>query len=101
MPNIPCPHCGRQISDQSKRCLYCAHPLTAGASGDVDKRAKMLSAMYSAGVGLPPAPKASRIDRLKEEPLPVRILALAVLVPIGLIVPLPSVWRSIKALMRP
>ena len=53
MPNIPCPHCGRSISDQSKRCLYCAKPLAGDGGGDAEKRAQMLSAMYKAGVGLP------------------------------------------------
>lgn len=97
MPNIPCPHCGRQISDQSKRCLYCAKPPTGDTGGAVEKRAQMLSAMYSAGVGLPPKQKVSRLEKMRDEPL---LVKLAVAVPImlfGLVWP-PAAWRWMKTL---
>jgi hypothetical protein len=63
MANIPCPHCGRSISDQSKRCLYCAKPLTGDDAGETERRAKMLSVMYEAGVGLPTAPKSNDMSK--------------------------------------
>ena len=73
MTSIPCPHCGRQISDQSKRCLYCAKPLATDAVGDdAEKRARMLRAMYEAGVGLPTPEKQSWFERQRDEPVLVR-----------------------------
>ena len=101
MPNIPCPHCGRSISDQSKRCLYCAKPLDADATGDeVDKRARMLAAMYQAGVGLPAAEKQSWIERQSDEPLPVRIMIALLILPVVLLWP-PLWWKWVKTLFRP
>ncbi len=100
MPNIPCPHCNRQISDQSKRCLYCAKPLDGGASGDVEKRAQMLSAMYKAGVGLPVRPKESRLAKVRDEPMPVKVIVALLLLPLVLIWP-PWWWNGVKTIFRP
>jgi predicted amidophosphoribosyltransferase len=100
MATIPCPHCGRQIAEQSKLCMYCAKPLAADGVDAAEKRAKMLQAMYSAGVGLPPKKRASMIERLADESLPVRLLAAVPLLAVGLIWP-PWAWRSMKTLFRP
>lgn len=101
MPNIPCPHCGRTISDQSKRCLYCAKPLDATVGGDdVEKRARMLSAMYQAGVGLPTKEKQSWLERYRDEPLLVRIALALLILPIVVVWP-PLWWKWIKTLFRP
>jgi hypothetical protein len=100
MTNIPCPHCGRQISDQSRRCLYCAKPLSGEGVTEADKRARMLSAMYSAGVGLEPKKKRSFIERMASEPLATRVLVAIPVILFGLVWP-PSAWRAIKTLFRP
>ena len=101
MPSIPCPHCGRSISDKSMRCLYCAKPLDGVGAADADKRARMLSAMYAGGVGLPPAAKQSLFDRLHDEPLLVKVAAGILLVlPLGILWP-PLGWRKMKELFRP
>ena len=100
MPNIPCPHCGRSISDQSKRCLYCAKPLAGDGGGEAEKRAQMLSAMYKAGVGLPVTPKRSRLEQLRDEPFAVRLLAGIAMIP-GLLIWPPWVIRGWKTIFRP
>ena len=101
MPNIACPHCGRSISDQSKRCLYCAKPLDAVAAGDgVERRARMLAAMYQGGIGLPAREKLTWIDRQRDEPLLVRIVVALLILPVVLIWP-PLWWKWIKTLFRP
>lgn len=102
MSTITCPNpkCGRQISDQSKRCLYCAQPLDGDAGGAVEKRAQMLSAMYNAGVGLPPRAKESRIEKLRDEPFLVRIVAAIPILLFGLVWP-PLAWKWMKTLFRP
>lgn len=100
MPNIPCPHCGRQISDQSKRCLYCAKPLSGEGATEAEQRARMLGAMYSAGVGLGPRVKKSWIERMAEEPLGTRVLVAIPVILFGLVWP-PSAWRALKTLFRP
>ena len=91
MANIPCPHCGRSISDQSKRCLYCAKPLTGDDAGETERRAKMLSAMYEAGVGLPAAPKAKEINK--------GAAALSVIV--WMLFWPPKAWKVFKENFRP
>ena len=100
MATIPCPHCGRQIAEQSKLCMYCAKPLAAADAGAAQKRAQMLQAMYSAGVGLPPKQRAGMIERLRDEPLLVRLAAAVPLLALGLLWP-PWAWRSMKTLFRP
>ncbi len=100
MPSIPCPHCGRAISDRSKRCLYCAKLLGATGGDEADKRARMLAAMYQAGVGLPAAPKTGRLERLRDEPLPVKLAAALVILVVGLVRPFYA-WRALRTLFRP
>ncbi len=100
MPNIPCPHCKRQISDQSKRCLYCAKPLDGDPAGEAEKRAQMLSAMYQAGVGLPPRTKQSRLEKMRDEPMGVRVVVALLMTPLVLIWP-PWWWNGVKTLFRP
>ena len=100
MPTIPCPHCGRAISDQSKRCVYCAKPLTGEGVTAAENRARMLQAMYSAGVGLEPKKKLGFIDRMADEPLATRILVAIPVIAFGLIWP-PAAWRWLKTLFRP
>ena len=48
MPTITCPHCGRAVSDQAKRCVYCAKPISGEGVAEAENRARMLQAMYSA-----------------------------------------------------
>jgi len=101
MASIPCPHCGRSISDQSKRCLYCAKPLAANAAGgDEEKRARMLAAMYQAGVGLPTAEKRSWFESKRDEPLLVRVVIALLILPMVLVWP-PTWWKWVKTLFRP
>jgi len=99
MANIPCPHCGRSISDQSVRCLYCAKPL-AGDTTAAEQRAKMLAAMYEGGVGLDRRQKSSAIERLRDEPLLVRLVAAVPILAVGLFWP-PAAWKWMKELFRP
>ena len=100
MTDLPCPHCGRSISDRSKRCLYCAKPLDAATGDETDNRARMLAAMYSAGVGLPAAPKASWLERQRDEPLLVKLVVALGIMPVALIWP-PLAWKWIRTLFRP
>ena len=101
MTSIPCPHCGRQISDQSKRCLYCAKPLATDAVGDdAEKRARMLRAMYEAGVGLPTPEKQSWVERQRDEPVLVRTVIALLILPMVLVWP-PTWWKWVRTLFRP
>ena len=34
MPLLPCPECGRQISDQAAWCVHCGYPLTPPGHAD-------------------------------------------------------------------
>ncbi|HUO52058.1 MAG TPA: hypothetical protein VMT93_06045 [Gemmatimonadaceae bacterium] len=100
MTMVACPHCGRQVSDQSARCLYCAKPLAGGGTEAEEKRAVMLRAMYGAGVGLERPAKRGLVDRLRDEPLAVRLLAAVPLLAMGLVWP-PLAWRWMVKLFRP
>ena len=100
MPTIPCPYCKRQISDQAKRCLYCGKPLDPAEAEGAAKRAQMLAALYGAGVGLPAAPKSSRLEKMRDEPFLVRLLVAVLIMPVVLFWP-PLAWRWMKVLLRP
>jgi len=100
MPTITCPHCGRAVSDQAKRCIYCAKPISGEGVAEAENRARMLQAMYSAGVGLAAKKKLGFIERMADEPLATRLLVAIPVLLFGLVWP-PAAWRAIKTLFRP
>ena len=60
----------------------------------------MLAAMYQGGVGLDRRKKSSAIERLRDAPLPLRLLGAVPLLAVGLFWP-PAAWRWMKELFRP
>lgn len=105
MPMIPCPSCGRQISDQSKRCFYCGNllsdpaPAEASAAEREAKQAR-LHAMYSAGLGLPGAAGEGWLDRVRSGGMPMKLLAAAVLIPVMTIAPMQA-FKQLRDIFRP
>lgn len=102
MAMIACPNCNRQIADDAVRCLYCGHrPAATDAERAEDEaRINRLSAMYTAGLGLPGRTKRTWIDRLRDESLSRRILTAGLLVPLMMVRPFKTVaW--IREIFRP
>jgi len=89
MAMIACSKCKRQIAEQSIRCLYCGYRLAAtdGERAEDEAHLVRLTAIYSAGLGLPGQYKRSWIERLQEESVPTKLLAAALLAPLVMILP--------------
>ncbi|HEX5436969.1 MAG TPA: hypothetical protein VFW98_07415 [Gemmatimonadaceae bacterium] len=103
MAMIACRVCGRQISDQSTRCLYCARPVAPSGEEDAEAEAarqEHLYAMYATGIGMPSARSRGWIQRLREESIAVRLLAVAALTPLLMVVPFRTI-RWIQDIFRP
>ena len=105
MPMTQCPHCGRQISDQSRRCLYCGRLLAAAGASDAEveadlRRSQQMAAIYEAGIGLPGRSRRTWIDELNESNLVVKLLVSVLLLPLMAVAPLRTL-RNIKAIFEP
>ena len=99
MPMLPCPSCGRQISDQSRRCLYCAHALVP-LDAEAERRQEMLRALYKSGMGMPRVRPPTLIERVRNAGVLTKTLALLVLVAFLPVAPF-RVFRNIRAIMQP
>ena len=99
MPMLPCPSCGRQISNQSRRCLYCAHPLVA-LDAEAERRNEMLRALYTTGMGMPRVRPPTLTDRLRAGGVFTKTVALIVLVAFLPFAPF-RVFRRMRAIMQP
>src|SRR5690242_12182377 len=69
MAMISCPKCKRQMAEESPRCLYCGHRPSATDAERAEDEARItrLSAMYTAGLGLPGRTQRTWIDRMRDE----------------------------------
>ena len=110
----PCPKCGRPLALSAKRCLYCgtyrilAAPGTPDyeaerAAADADaKRVERQKVAFQHGMGLGQRTAAPSLgDKLREQSLPVRLLVMAVAVPVLLLVWPPKAIRLVKDVFRP
>ncbi|HET7790713.1 MAG TPA: zinc ribbon domain-containing protein [Gemmatimonadales bacterium] len=92
---VPCAKCGRPVSDQAKRCLYCgtyritAQPGTPEyeaekkAADEDAKRVERQKVIYAHGMGLgKSAAKPTLVERLSHESLPVRLAASLIALPL-------------------
>jgi len=93
MAMIACNRCKRQIAEQSIRCLYCGYPVAATDEQREEEEARLarLTAMYSAGLGLPGKHKRHWIERLREESVPTKLLAAGLLLPLMMIMPFKAI----------
>src|SRR5580692_1119383 len=96
---VQCAKCGRPMTEQAKRCLYCGtHRITAApgtpefdaqtkAAEEDAKRVERQKVIYGHGMGLgKSSKKPSLAQRLRHESLPVRLVA-------GLLaIPLLALW---------
>jgi hypothetical protein len=91
---VSCLKCGRPIAAQAKRCLYCGtYRITAApgtpafeaekkAAEEDAKRVERQRVLYAHGVGLGKAAKPSLAERLRNESLPVRLVAGLLAIPL-------------------
>jgi len=103
MPSVACPNCRRQISDQSRRCLYCGRLLTASSEAEVQedlRRTQRMAAIYEAGIGFGGG-KGRRhwTDELSEKHIVVKLLFATLMFPLAIFSPF-KVLRSIKAIFE-
>jgi hypothetical protein len=99
MSMLPCPSCGRQISDQSRRCLYCAHSL-APMDAEAERRNERLRALYTSGMGMPRVRPPTLTERLRGGGIVAKSAALIILVAFFPFAPF-RVFRRIRAIMQP
>jgi hypothetical protein len=111
MPNAaPCVKCGRPMAEQSQRCLYCGTPRITAAPGTPEfeaekkaadeyaKKVERQKVAFAHGMGLGKRPgKVSLVERLRHEPLPVRLAAGLLAIPLLVIWP-PWAIKWVKAL---
>jgi hypothetical protein len=107
---VPCTKCGRPVAEQSKRCVYCgtyritAPPGTAEFAAQQKeaeedaKRVERQKVIFAHGMGLGrSARKATLVERLRHESLPVRLAAGLLAIPLVVIWP-PWAIRWVKGL---
>jgi hypothetical protein len=99
MPMLTCPSCGRQISDQSRRCLYCAH-LLVPLDAEAERRNERLRALYTSGMGMPRVRPPTFTERLRGGGVVAKTAALIILVTFLPFAPF-RVFRRIRAIMQP
>ena len=108
---VPCTKCGRPLAEQAKRCLYCGTKRIMAAPGTPEfeaekkaaeedaKRLEREKVAYAHGMGLGKRPgKPSLAERLRNEPLPVRLAASLLAIPLLLIWP-PWAIKWVKSLL--
>lgn len=102
MAMIACPKCNRQIAEESVRCIYCGHRPSATDTERAEDEARIarLSAMYSAGLGLPGQSQRSWIERMRDESMTRKVMTAGLLVPLMMVRPFKTIaW--IRELFRP
>jgi hypothetical protein len=105
MPTMTCPHCGRQIADQSKRCLYCGRLLPSSGASEAEvqadlRRSQQMAAIYEAGLGFGRRTRRTWIDELNESNLALKLLVSVLMLPLMLVAPF-RVLRNIRAIFEP
>jgi hypothetical protein len=107
---VSCLKCGRPLAAKAKRCVYCGtYRITAPpgtpefeaekkAAEEDARRVERQRVMYAHGVGLGKAAKASLVERLRHQALPVRIVAALVAIPLLVVWP-PWAIRWVKGLL--
>ena len=102
MPTIGCPHCKREIADQSKRCLYCGRLLAVTSEVEAQedlRRTQRMVAIYEAGIGLRSRGRRGWIEELREASIAVKLLVATLMLPLMMFSPF-RVLRSIKAIFE-
>lgn len=102
MAMISCPKCKRQMAEESPRCLYCGHRPSATDAERAEDEARItrLSAMYTAGLGLPGRTQRTWIDRMRDESVTRKVMTAGLLVPLMMVRPFKAI-AMIRDLFRP
>jgi len=110
----PCPKCRRPLAATAKRCPYCGSYRILAAPGtpeyeaeravaDADaKRVERQKVLFQHGMGLgKSAAKPSLAERLRELPLPAKIVVMLVVVPAMMFVAPFKAFRLAQEVFRP